>query len=75
MPKLPRLTSDELVRILVKAGWQVSRQRGSHVSLRWPEGGRRPLVVPAHGKQLKTGTLAAILRDADLSVEDVERFR
>jgi predicted RNA binding protein YcfA (HicA-like mRNA interferase family) len=74
MPRLPRLTSDELLTVLRRAGWEQIRQRGSHVVLHRPGGGR-PLVVPSHGKALKTGTLAAILREAGIDAEELERWR
>ncbi len=33
MPKLPRVSGREAVRVFQKAGWDVARQRGSHVVL------------------------------------------
>jgi predicted RNA binding protein YcfA (HicA-like mRNA interferase family) len=36
-------------------------------------GRRHALVVPLH-RELRRGTLAGILRDADLSVEDLRRL-
>jgi len=48
------------------------RQRGSHV--RPKKAGRRTaLVVPLH-KEIKRGTLAGILRDADLSADELRRL-
>jgi predicted RNA binding protein YcfA (HicA-like mRNA interferase family) len=31
MPKLPRISGDEAVKVFKKLGWQLSRQRGSHL--------------------------------------------
>lgn len=45
------------------------RQRGSHGRLRYP-GRRVPLVVPLY-RELKRGTLAGILRDADIGPDDL----
>jgi predicted RNA binding protein YcfA (HicA-like mRNA interferase family) len=53
-------------------GWVVARQRGSHVRLK-KSGQRHALVVPLH-RELRRGTLAGILRDADLSADDLRRL-
>jgi predicted RNA binding protein YcfA (HicA-like mRNA interferase family) len=50
-------------------GWEAVRGRGSHIRLRHPER-RTFLVVPLH-RELKRGTLRGILRDADLSVDEL----
>jgi predicted RNA binding protein YcfA (HicA-like mRNA interferase family) len=68
-PRQPVVSGESLVKALGKDGWAVVRQRGSHVRLKKP-GRRTALVVPLH-RELKRGTLAGILRDADLSAEDL----
>jgi len=66
---LPVVSGAQLIRALERLGWETVRQRGSHIRLRHPE--RRPfLVVPLH-KELKRGTLRGILRDADISVDEL----
>jgi predicted RNA binding protein YcfA (HicA-like mRNA interferase family) len=69
--KLPRITGEDLVKALRKDGFEVSRQRGSHVQVRkYVEGKKITFPVPVHkGKTLKTGTLKGIMRKADISVE------
>ena len=68
MPKLPSVSGGEVVRALERAGFEVRRQRGSHVVMR--KGGR-VVVVPVHGSRaVKRGTLRGIIRDAGLSVEE-----
>jgi HicA toxin of bacterial toxin-antitoxin, len=47
-------------------------ERGSHVRLKKP-GRRIALVVPLH-KELRKGTLAGILRDAELGPDDLRRL-
>ena len=73
MPKLPRLTGEELLRALKKVGFEVARTRGSHVQVRkFVEGGKLTFPVPVHkGKMLKTGTLKGILRKAGISEEEL----
>jgi predicted RNA binding protein YcfA (HicA-like mRNA interferase family) len=70
MTRLPRLTGKEAVRALGRIGFQIIRTRGSHVFLRHPDG--RVTTVPVHSREtLGPGLLRSILRDVDLSVEDL----
>lgn len=71
-PRQPVVSGERLIRVLRKEGWEVVRQRGSHVRLKKP-GRRQALVVPLH-RELRRGTLAGILRDADLSADDLRRL-
>ncbi len=66
MPRLPVLSGQEVVRTLERLGFEQVRQRGSHVVMRRGELG---CVVPMH-KEVKTGTLAGIIRQAQLSVDE-----
>lgn len=66
MPKLPVVSGAEAVRALERLGFTVTRQRGSHLVLRRKSSG---CVVPNH-RELKTGTLAGILKQAGVSVEE-----
>jgi predicted RNA binding protein YcfA (HicA-like mRNA interferase family) len=67
MTKLPVVSGQECIRALQKIGFEIDRQRGSHVTL-IREAPRNRVTVPNH-KELKPGTLRSILRSADLSVE------
>jgi len=70
MTTFPAPTGSELVRALRKLGFEVVRTRGSHRFLRHPDG--RVTVVPVHrGETLGRGLLAQILRDCELSKEDL----
>ena len=69
MTKLSSLTGGETVKALGKAGFEMVRQRGSHIYLRHPDG--RATVVPVHkGETLGVGLLQKIMRDAELSREE-----
>jgi predicted RNA binding protein YcfA (HicA-like mRNA interferase family) len=60
-PKLPQVSGDALVRLLIRLGYEVSHQRGSHVQLRKSfSSGEHRITVPAH-KTLAKGTLSDIL--------------
>ena len=67
--RLPALRPQQVVRALERAGWQVHRQRGSHVSMH-KEGVSFLLTVPLHGRDLPRGTLRDIIKDAGLTVEE-----
>ena len=64
MPKLRRLSGDEVVGIFCGFGFRVAAQHGSHVKLvRDSASGRQVLTIPAHREQ-DTGTLRASIRQA-----------
>jgi len=71
MPGLPRITGRELIKALQKAGFEVSRQKGSHVQMiKWFGDQKTTFPVPVHaGKVLKPGTLKGILRLAGIAPE------
>jgi predicted RNA binding protein YcfA (HicA-like mRNA interferase family) len=71
MTRLPRLKGKQLIRILEKRGFAVVRSRGSHFLLRHADG--RTTTVPVHsGEVLGPGLLRSILRDVELSVDDLQ---
>ena len=74
MPRLPRITGKELVKALQKEGFEVTRQKGSHVQMtKYSEGEKSTFPVPVHAaKIIKQGTLKGILRKANISVERLE---
>ena len=70
MPKLPALNARKVIRALKRAGFVEDRQRGSHLILIHPDTKVRT-VVPIHsGRTLKSPLLRAIVRDANLTVEE-----
>ncbi len=70
MPKLPRLSSRDLIRALSRAGFEVIRVKGSHHFLRHADG--RCTVVPVHsGETVGPGLLSKILQDIELEVQDL----
>ena len=69
---MPVVSGEDLVRALAKFGYQAVRQKGSHVRLRHPADPRRlPVTVPLH-HEVAFGTLRRILRDANLTVEQLK---
>ena len=67
MPSLPVLSGREAVRAFEKAGWEVSRQRGSHMILT-REGHIASLSDPDH-KEVARGTLRSLIRNSGMTVE------
>ncbi len=70
MAKLPSLTARKVVRALKRAGFVEDRQRGSHLMLIHPETKART-TVPVHpGRTIKEPLMRAIIRDANLSLDE-----
>jgi predicted RNA binding protein YcfA (HicA-like mRNA interferase family) len=57
-----------MVRALVRLGWAIARQSGSHVVL--VRAGQAPVTVPVHPGTLKLGTAKAILKQAGLTEDE-----
>jgi len=70
VPKLPVLSGKELIALLKKNRFDIVRQKGSHVSL---QRGTLKTVVPLHD-ELAKGTLLAILKQCNLTKDDLERL-
>lgn len=70
MPKLPVLSSSEIIRALERLGFRLVRQRGSHIILKKTSfEGAVGCVVPAH-RVVAVGTLRSILRQAKVSPDE-----
>jgi predicted RNA binding protein YcfA (HicA-like mRNA interferase family) len=73
MSIFPSITGMHLIRSLRKLGFEVIRIKGSHHFLRHPDG--RSTVVPAHrGETIGRGLLAQILKDCDISKEELQQM-
>jgi predicted RNA binding protein YcfA (HicA-like mRNA interferase family) len=70
-PRIPVISGDDLIRALGKFGCVRVRQKGSHVRLRHPsDSNRKPLTVPLR-PSIAFGTLRHILRDAQITVDQL----
>lgn len=70
-PKLPVISGEDLIRVLRKFGYEITRQKGSHVRLHNESQPKRlPVTVPLH-KEIAPGTLKGVLGDASISVEEL----
>lgn len=65
-PKLPQVSGQRLVKILERLGYQVIKQRGSHIRMRKVAvSGEHNITIPNH-KSVAKGTLNDIVTKASL---------
>jgi predicted RNA binding protein YcfA (HicA-like mRNA interferase family) len=70
-PRLPTLRGETVVRVLKKAGFAVTRIKGSHHIMAHPDDPARRTVVPIHaGQDIKRGLLRKIIEDAGMTVDE-----
>jgi predicted RNA binding protein YcfA (HicA-like mRNA interferase family) len=67
---LPVLRARQVVSALVRAGFEVHHQTGSHLVLKHAGPPPRRVTVPMHTRDVKPGTLRSIIREAGMSVEE-----
>ncbi len=72
MSSLPRVSGRDCVKALSKIGFEFKRQHGSHIILR-RQSPFAQVVVPDH-KELDRGTLRSIIRQANISVDDLNEL-
>ncbi|MBI2369598.1 MAG: type II toxin-antitoxin system HicA family toxin [Deltaproteobacteria bacterium] len=74
MTKVPSLGHEQVIRALQRDGWVVVRQRGSHIRLQKHVANETlKIIVPAH-RPIKRSTLAHILKQARLGVDEFLRL-
>jgi len=74
LTKVPSLPYTAIVAALQRDGWVVVRQKGSHIRMEKKTGEKTlRIIVPAH-RPVKRSTLAHILKQAGLEVEDFLRL-
>jgi predicted RNA binding protein YcfA (HicA-like mRNA interferase family) len=72
--KLPILSAKEIIKALEKDGFEVIRQKGSHISLYKQSDDKTYLVVVPAKREVKRGTLLGILKQAGKSREEFLRL-
>ncbi|MEX2029034.1 MAG: type II toxin-antitoxin system HicA family toxin [Candidatus Paceibacterota bacterium] len=68
MPRLPALSSKDMIKIFEKAGYFIVRQKGSHIRMHHKT--RDSITIPKH-TTIGRGLLKKILRDSQISVDDL----
>jgi len=70
--KLPIVSGKNVIKFLNKRGFEIIGRKGSHVRMKKKMGDKVLVtVVPLH-KKLDSGTFLAILRQCELSREDLK---
>jgi len=68
MPKLPLLPARKVVRALIRLGFYVDHQKGSHIVLKDEATKRKTIVVPNH-PEIDRKTLKSILKQAEIDLD------
>jgi predicted RNA binding protein YcfA (HicA-like mRNA interferase family) len=68
MHKVPLLSGREVVKVFRRLGWDVARQRGSHIIL-VKEGHIATLSVPDY-HEVARGTLRSLIARAGLTIQE-----
>lgn len=65
MTRLPQVSGKQLIKILEKIGYEVVRQKSSHIRMHHLT--KNPITIPDH-KTIGKGLLVKILKDAELNM-------
>ncbi|WP_163380216.1 type II toxin-antitoxin system HicA family toxin [Cyclobacterium sp. SYSU L10401] len=69
MSKLPLVDAKTLEKVLLLLGFEIKRQKGSHVFYRHPDG--RYTTIPHHkGRDIGRSLLRAVLRQVEITPEE-----
>jgi predicted RNA binding protein YcfA (HicA-like mRNA interferase family) len=73
MSRLPIVNAKELEKLLLKSGFEIQRQKGSHKFYKHPDG--RYTTIPHHpGEDLSRPLIKTILNQIDLPSEEFIRL-
>ena len=70
---LPSLTSKDMLRALLKAGFSIHHQSGSHIILRRNHDSRR-VTLPMHNVDLHKGIVKSILNQAGITADQLREL-
>lgn len=74
MAKLPQISGKDMGRILVRLGFKLKSQKGSHMKfIRNTSYGEEVVVVPNH-KIIRKGTLGSILKHLNLDIDKIKEL-
>ena len=73
MPRLPTVTSRQMVRVLERAGYVIDHQTGSHIVMIHKDDNTR-IVVPWHNRDLGRGLTLRIIKSAGLTRDEFTRL-
>jgi predicted RNA binding protein YcfA (HicA-like mRNA interferase family) len=67
-PKLPRTTAKKVLQALLRAGFYVHHQTGSHVNLRHENKKHLHVVIPMHSGDLSIKTVHSIIVQSEVDL-------
>ena len=70
MTKLAGISGKILVKALTRLGYEVVRQRGSHIRLSHPDSKNYPKITVPNHKEVKIGLLNKILKDVHIEPDE-----
>lgn len=74
MSKLPVISGKEAVKAFSRIGYEVVRQKGSHIRMRDEKNVvHLPLTIPNH-KVLKPGLVHSLVKQAGISIEEFRKL-
>ena len=74
MSKLPVISGRQVVRVLTRIGFVIVGRKGSHVRLKRRRAEEVLIVIVPMHRELAKGTLRSILKQANLTAEDLLRL-
>ena len=74
MSRLPVVSGREMVKILGKIGFIIVGRKGSHVRMKRQRGKEVLIVIVPMHRELAKGTLRSVLRQANMTPEDLNRL-
>ena len=72
--KYSQISAKDLIKLLIKSGFEIVGQKGSHIKMEKANGSKKIIIVPNH-KFIKPGTLNNILKFAELTKEDLDNLK
>ena len=74
MSLIPALKSVELLRALLRAGFRIMRQSGSHIRLQHLNDSTRQISVPRHNSDIPRWLVREILRQAKIAPKELVKL-
>lgn len=75
MSNVPQISGKEVIKALGKVGFEVSRQKGSHIRLVRIQSGVKQLITVPNHKVIRKGTLLnGILKASNLSLYEFKKL-
>jgi predicted RNA binding protein YcfA (HicA-like mRNA interferase family) len=74
LSKLPVISGREIVKVLTRIGFEIVGRSGSHIRLKRRRDKELLIVIVPMHRELAKGTLRSIMRQANLTQEDLLRL-